>query len=385
MANILNARALALLLVVVFLAVALIAPREVFAATTYTLHGAYYEDGSDAGAINITMTRVNQGALTFELNGTYLANASTTVTVFNFNLGVGNQSRTFYTVNGAAEEIYVYKPTDNYFYSYFFEVLDYIGLDWGYLESVRNVDGTDRVIERWTLGSNELPFTFHWGDAYAMRIVCNRGIYTYAKPYVAGATTSFTLSVTPDMFPIVPTDINGLAVIAQRVNITTLYAYYRDDYSQTNWTYFEIYEYGEASPIYSYNSTSQLITVYWYEAGSDIDYYVKITILHSTLGTKYWSFPCPAPISVSNPFDALSLLGEFPIAANQVIPVALLVVVSLCFSWYYLPFGLIVLVLIAAIEVWLGWLAIGWTWLGLSGSIILILALAEAKQREIVA
>jgi hypothetical protein len=369
-----------LFLLIVFLAAAL--TPNVHASVTYAMKGAYNENGSfNPVGINVTMTRQSEAPSTFFLNGTYLANATVKVIVFNFDLGY-NESRTFYTVNGAAETIYVLLPQEPY-YTYFFEVIDYVGLSWGYLESMLNVNGTDTVVERWSLNvMNEMPFTLSWGKAYSMRLVCNKGTYTYGS-YVAGATTSFTLAVTADMFPIAPTDINGLSVRATRMNITWIQCYYMDIYSDTTWVNFDIIEYGETTPIYSYNSSSQMITLNWMEAASDTDYYVLITISHSLLGFKTWSFPCPAPVASTNPFGALSYLGTFPFAADQLPAIVILVCFGLCFSWYSIPVGMIVEVIVAAILVWLGWLAIGWTWLTLSGTMVMIIAIAEAKQREI--
>jgi hypothetical protein len=357
---------------------------KVQASVTYTCKGAYNENGTfNSAGINVTMTRQGESPVTFLLNGTYLANASSKAIVFNFDLGYNyNRSRTYYTVGGVAETIYVLLPQQPY-YTYFFEVIDYVGLSWGYLESVLNVNGTDTVVERWSLNvKSEMPFTLSWGKAYTMRLVCNKGSYTYGA-YVAGATTSFTLAVTSDMFPVAPTDINGLAVRADRMNSTWIQCYYNDIYSNTSWVYFEIIEYGETTPIKSYNSTLQQVTLNWMEAASDTDYYVVITISHNLLGTKVWSFPCPAPVATTNPFDALSVLGTFPFAANQVPAVLILVCVGLCFTWWSVPFGMIVEVIVAAMLVWLGWLDIGWAWMSISGSMVLIIALAEAKQREI--
>lgn len=357
---------------------------KVEATVTYTCKGAYNEDGTfNSAGINVTMTRQGESPETFFLNGTYLANATSKAIVFHFDLGY-NESRTYYTVSGDAETIYVLLPQQPY-YTYFFEVIDYVGLQWGYLESVLNVNGTDTVVERWGLNvMNDIPFTLSWGKAYTMRLVCNKGSYTYGS-YVAGATTSFTLGVTSDMFPVTPTDINGLAVRANRMNVTWIQCYYKDIYSNTSWVYFEIIEYGETTPIYSHNETfsPQDVTLNWMEAASDTDYYVIITISHELLGTKVWSFPCPAPVATTNPFDALSVLGTFPFAANQVPAVLILVAVGLCFTWWSVPFGMIVEVIVAVLEVWLGWLDIGWAWMSISGSMVLIIALAEAKQREI--
>jgi hypothetical protein len=296
-----------------------------------------------------------------------------------------NQSRTYYTIRGAAENIYVYKPAQP-FGTYFFEVIDYLGLKWGYLESVINVGGVDRVCERWSLNvTNDIPFTWTWGKAYDMRLVCDRGTYDYGT-FVAGATYSFTLAVTSDMFPLAQTDINGLAVSAQRNNTTWIQVFYQDIYSHTNWTDIAIYQYSygynETVPVYTYNSSSQVITVNWLEAASDTDYLVQVEILHNTLGVRYWTFSCPAPTLSKNPFGALAILGTFPFAADQVPAVCILVAIALCFSWAYVPIGMITEIIVAAILVWLGWFAVSWAWLTLSACIIVLLALSEAKKKE---
>lgn len=365
-------------LVFIFLATAFIP--NVKALVTYTMNGLYLEDGSDdLAGINVTMTRIGESPEKFFLNGTYLANATTGAVVFSFDLGY-NESRTYYTINSTAEAIYVFRPSDP-FYTYFIEVIDYVGLDWGYLESVINVGGNERVVERWSLEVlNEIPFMFTWGKAYTLRLICNRGTYVYGT-YVAGASTSFTLAVTSDMFPEVPTDTSGLSITAARMNTTWIYAYYRDINLATNWTYFEIIEYGETTPVYTFNSTSQTISLNWYDAASDTDYYVVVTIMHSVLGVKYWSFACPAPVSGSNPFTILSDLGDFPFDPMYIIPVAVLVAIGLCFTWFSIPVGMVVLVIVAAIETWMGWLVISWTWLSLAGTIIIMLAIGEAKER----
>lgn len=380
MENLLRLRtAVVLLYLVVFVAAALTSKAE--AAITYHFNGAFNEDGTQNwGGVNVTMTRQGQSPETFFLNGTYDAVASVKATVFTFDLGY-NESRTYYTVNGVTETIYVLLPQEPY-YTYFFEFVDYLGLSWGYLESILNVNGTDRVVERWSISIlNEMPFTLSWGKAYTMRLICNKGSYTYGD-YVAGASTSFTLAATADMFPVEPTDINGLTVRASRMNVTWIQAYYNDIYSNTSWVSFDIYEYGTAISLYHYNVSLQTVTVNWMEAASDTDYYVVIEINHILLGSKVWSFPCPAPVANTNPFTALHYLGDFPFDVTQLPAVCILVAVGLSFSWFSVPIGMIVEVIVAGILIWIGWLAISWAWLTVAATIILLIALAEAKERD---
>lgn len=349
----------------------------------YVLNGAYDEDGlrgSPPAAINCTFFRETEAPQTFELNGTYNVTAVTSVNLFEFDLGY-NESRTYY-VYQTYEEIYVMTPADPY-YTYYFTIVDYIGLEWGYLESLVNINGTDRVCERVTIEIvNNLPFTFTWGESYKMRLVCNLGEYTFGS-YIAGATTEFTLTVTKDMFPEDPTHIGDITVSATRENASWIQVIYIDGNSSTNWVNFTFYEYGNTTFFHSYNTTSNSVTYNWYDGMSTINYYVIISASHSNLGMKYWTFTCPAPSTTSaNPFGALGLLGDFPFAANQIPAVLIIMVVAAVFSWWNIPMGIIATVIVSFILAWLGWLAVGWTWLTLAGSMGFILAIAMMKDRE---
>ena len=346
----------------------------------YMLQGAYNEEGVRDGAINCTFFPPAEAPETFELDGTYNVTAEHLGSLLTFDIGF-NESRTYHLYL-EFEEIYVMKPTDPYYY-YYFSVVDFIGLEWGYLESLVNFNGTDKVCERQTTAiMNNIPFTFSWGRSYKMRLVCDVGEYLYGS-YVAGATTEFTLAITSDMFPATPTDIGDLTVSATRKNVSWIQAVYVDAESKTSWVNFDFHEYGNTTALYSYNTTSNSVVVNWYEAATDTDYYVVVTISHLVLGTKTWTFPCPAPaITEPNPFTVLRLLGDFPFDAAQIPAVLIIIVVMLAFTWWNAPMGIIATVLVSFLLAWIGWLAVGWTWLTISGSLCFILALAMKKDRE---
>ena len=365
--------------IVVFLVVSLLQVNVVYAAEQYDLRGAYNEQGTRDGAINVTMTRDNQSPTTFELDGTYLANATTAGVVLAFDLGY-NETRTYYVYGN--ETIYVMKPADPY-YNYYFSIIDMIGLEWAYLESLVNINGTDRVCERQTIAIvNDIPFMFSWGKSYKMRLVCNLGEYVYGT-YVAGATSDFDLVITADYFPVLPTHIGDLTVSATRQNESWIRCAFIDANASTNWVEFAFYEYGNSTSFHQYNTTSNSVVYNWYEGDSFTDYYVIVTVNHQRLGTKYWTYTCPAPtIGYGNPFSALELLGDFPFDMTQLPAVLIIIVVMLSFSWWNAPMGIIASILVAFILAWLGWLAVGWTWLSLSGSLAFLLALAMKKERE---
>jgi len=169
-------------------------------AFLYRLYGAYNEDGDRDGAINITFYRPEEVPLSFELDGQYNATSEAdTRMVFHFDLGY-NQSRVYY-VKDTYEDIYVFKPSEPYT-TYTFSVIDYVGITNGYLESLINVNGTNRIVERWSLSMlNDIPFTMSWARSYDIRLVCDEGTYTWAG-FVALEDTTQTIVIMPGMFPI---------------------------------------------------------------------------------------------------------------------------------------------------------------------------------------
>lgn len=372
-------RKFSIILVFLCLVAYAVSVKPVIAAEQYDVNGAFNEDGTRQGAINCTFFRESQDTTTFELDGTYLANASDVGIVFNFDLG-NNESRVYYVYQN--ETIYVMRPYEPY-YTYYFYLVDYVDISWGYLESLVNLNGTDYVCERHNLEVlGQLPFTMTWGRNYKMRLVCNLGEYTYGS-MTAEATTDLTLQITREMFPVNRTDIGDLTTGATRMNSSWIQAQYIDSNSTTDWVNFDFHEYGNTTAFLSYNTTSNSVTYNWYGGGSFVDYYVVITISHQSLGTRYWTFACPAPNpDEDNPFSALDYLGDFPFSLSQLPAIFIILIVALSFSWYNAPLGIIATLLVAAILVWMGWSAIGWTWLTLAGSMAFILAIAMQKERE---
>lgn len=346
----------------------------------YIFYGAYDEEGLRDGAINCTVYKQTESPETFELDGSHTLSAELIPTVALFDIGY-NESRTYHLYLDF-EEIYVMKPTDPY-YTYYFSIVDFIGLEWGYLESLVNLNGTHRVCERQTIAiMNNIPFTFSWAGSYTMRLVCNLGEYVFGV-YVAGATVEFTLVISKDLFPEGRTDIGDLTVSATRMNYSWIQCIYIDANSSTTWVHFALHEFGNTTAFLTYNTTSNNVAYNWYEGFSTMDYLVIVRILHVNLGLRTWTFPCPADVvGLGNPFDALRLLGDFPFDPAQIPAVLIIVVVMAVFSWWNAPMGMITTILVAFVLAWLGWLAVGWTWLATSGSMVFILALAMKKDRE---
>lgn len=352
----------------------------VHAAEQYTLYGPYFEDGTrDYTGVDVTFFREGEGLQEFFLNGSQVVTAADEGVAFKFDLGY-NVSRTMYVYGN--ETIYAVIPTDP-FYVYYFQVYDLVGIIWGYLETLININGTDRVVERWDIKNvkGEVPFTLSWGNAYKLRLVCDKGSYVYGS-YVAGGTSRFTLAITGDMFPTGVVD-RAFSIGAYRYNDTTIRAYYSDTEERTNWAQFEFYESGSAVVLHAYNTTSQTVTYDWNEAASDEDYYAKITINHQDHGTLIYSYACPmlAPES-ENPWTHLRELGTFPIDPALLPALFLILCVFGIFSWLSAPVGIVSTAMVTLLMRYFGWIDISWTWLGISIPLSFLIAFIMWKERE---
>jgi hypothetical protein len=345
---------------------------------SYFLYGAYNEEGSRTGAINCTVYRATEPPQSFELDGVENVTSEDIPIAFYFDIGY-NESRVYY-MKDTFEEIYVIKPSDPY-YTYYIALVDFVGVSDAYLESIININGTDRVVERWKIDVvNELPFTFSWGRAYKLRLVCNKGTYYYPD-FVAGASFSTTLAITADMFP-TAISAGEISLSVQRRNESWIQSVYADDGEETQWIYMAIYAYGESSPTYATNQTTHTLTLNWYGADSDTDYYVLVQAYHGIRGLLAWTFQAVLITDAENPFNALTMLGEFPFDPDQLLGVFIVLCFFGVFSQVNAGVGIFIGVVVAAILTLIGLLSLGWTWLSTSMAVAVTVALSIHKDRE---
>lgn len=343
----------------------------------YMLYGAYSEEGYRDGAINVTLDRPTQSRLNFTLDGDYTAASEDVPAVFHFELGY-NQSRVYY-VYSSFESIYVFKASEPY-YTYYFSVIDFVGITNGHLETLINVNGTDRIVERWKLDILEdLPFTLSWGVAYKVKLVCDEGTYVFGT-IVAGAKSEYTFVVSRDIFPEDAIHTGNITVSASRPEDTHIRVSYQDTENETQWVLVAIYEFRGSIAIYTENNTGSSQVVDWYSALPTTDYWVTVTASHSVLNTLKWSFSTPAPVDSDNPFD-LDMLGTFPVESTQIFGFIIVVLVFACGSYANASVAIILGTIIAMVLTYINWLYITWTWLSLTFAIA-ILSLVSIHRRK---
>lgn len=348
---------------------------------TFNLHGAYDEQGNRDGAINVTFYRPTQQWINFTLDGLYTATSEEdTRMVFHFDLGY-NQSRVFYVGDQAYMDIYVFKPSDPY-YTYYFTIVDLVGITNGYLETILNINGTDRIVERWRLDvMNNIPFIMTWGRAYTIRLTSDQGTYTWGM-FVASAESSQTLTITPGMFPVSYPGLNVTAN-ALRKNSTWIQVNYTDNEALTSWVQITIQHKVSFSWVtdYTQNNTGNTHQLDWYSADEDVDYLAKVTALQDD-ETKTWGFSLPKPALTTNPWDVLDSLGTWPFPAENVIGLGLVLMVFGVFSYFSMPVGSVLGVFTAAFLTLIGWLDMNWNLIALAGAVAIFAGLAKAKREE---
>jgi len=346
----------------------------------YILHGAYNEEGTRDGTINVTLYKSTEAPETFELNGTETKNVEAVPVCFHFDLGY-NQSRIYY-LKDEFEEIYVFKPSEPY-YAYYFTVIDYVGITDGYLESLINVNGTNRIVERWSLEIlNRIPFILSWGTVYTIRLVCDEGTHIWGS-FMAKGDQSQQLLIMPGMFPITYPGLN-LTVNAARMNETWIQVNYTDNADLTNWVKMDIQHKSGFTwaTDYTQNQTGNTHQLDWTSADENVDYVVSVTAYRNG-EQKTWSFSCPVPPTTTNPWeDLLDVLGEWPIPAKNVIGLFIVLMFFGIFSYYNMPLGCVVGVIIAGVLTYIGWLDLSWNLIALAGAVAVFAAIAKGKREE---
>lgn len=348
----------------------------------YTFFGAYNEAGIRNGAINVTVYHSDDTLETFEVDGSHSISPTAIPISAEYDLGY-NESRVVYFYL-SQENFTIVKPTEPY-YTYFIEMIDYVGVSWGYLESLLNINGTDTVIERWDVNMlNELPFTLSWGKAYKLKLVCNKGSYNY-PPFIAGASQTTSLGITQDMFIDIPTDISGVSIEATRENGSWIRIIYVDNDNLTASVTLDFYILGTTELQYSTEETTIPFVSNWYGADPDYHYALQVTVDHDRRGSLVWWIVLPSDeVTTDNPFVALDTLfatNDSPIAPQYWIGCGITLLIFSVFSAKNVGVGTVLGVITAMILNYIGLLNMAWDWLTLTFALAVLVAISIHKNR----
>jgi hypothetical protein len=280
------------------------------------------------------------------------------------------------------EEIYILIPVNTTSYAtYTFSIIDFAGISNAYLETLSSIDGVTWVTERQKADViNTMPFWLTWAHRYDIRLICNRGVYSWGGFIPLGEQLQ-TLIVTPDMFPQAE---YGLIVTlnAERINSSLIQINYTDTDEVTDWVAVSIkYRSGFSYTVaYSTNNTGNTQQIDWNSADNETDYLTDVSIYRK--GHLYdFTFNCPAPTVSANPWTGLlEVFGTWPFPAASFFAICIILMVAGIFHYAFLAAGCVVTWLIAGFLAVIGWYDIPWVSLGLAGVIAIVVAIQQSKK-----
>ena len=309
----------------------------------YNLVGAYYENGVVFGKYNVTAL-FQSSSLTFQIsppNETVYFNDEPV----SFGWNIGSTQRII-QVGSPSETIHILIPSSSYSV-YGFLIYDYASIinNTSVLTTYQYVNGSLVVVERKDAHfiSNQVYFVMQVGSSYLLTLENTTGgisVYSFGW-FTAGSVMSENLAVyTVNYDPTLKLVYKYVICDAERPSNTVIVVNYDDTLAQTLGVHLYVC-YRNGTIAYTDFSTANSVSFIWMGADNMTDYMVYLQIDHASIGTLTYSKSLAyQPVPPANPFD-LSMLGNFPIPADQVVSVAIILCVFGVFSVLTAPLGLL--------------------------------------------
>ena len=274
----------------------------------YHLYGPYFENGTSTQPKTVTVTKTDTSE-EIEVNGYYLYTTDDPVTMFTWTISDG-ETRRYYPLT-PTETIYLFEP-DGTYATYGFDIRDYpgiIGTNVCFLEAIRSVNGTDRIIERniiWNTHS-PVPMILTKNKVYLLRVLLEDGTYYTFGYFTPGDYAPPTLSITGLGFsdyyqPIV----KWVNMELTRPNSTHIKMVYTDDLLITVTVSPKI-TLRNGTEVWSDYQTENSYTFNWYGADPRTEYIANLTAEHALYGSIYKSVIFIGEIDTFDPPDFSSI------------------------------------------------------------------------------
>ena len=359
----------------------------------YVVHGPYYEDGTNATAlITCVLTQPHNSSITFSLNGTdgkadtvnIAVEQPATYLAWNISAST-NCTRIYYFLNVTFDEVWVFMPKPSEpCYPYEFGITDFCGMQNPYLETIINVGGNSRIVERKKLDVPTITFFMIQWHHYDLRFRCDQGVYT--QGFSAETTWLTNIPILSGAFPTTPYTYPTVTVTRTSGSVITIA--YADPTESTVWVYFKIYHYVNQAGVedYTWNTTGNSVTFPWSEADNTTNYYVYTeAYADSTLWS--WVLPALATSFAVNPWTGIigPSFGTLPlinIDFSQVIAAGIILCVLGIFSYASAGVGCILSLLVAGIFVVLGWYVMSLPMFVFGAFVAIFVMVEEAKRTE---
>lgn len=360
----------------------------------YIVHGPYSENSTVANAfVNITLAIQNMDSNSTYLNGTdgvadtldFQIEQKGVSFTWNISASGYNYTRIIMLKNDTFEELYIFIPNSAEVANiYYFNFVDLVGITNGYLETRITFNGTSTIVERQKADVYSLkPFWLTWNHHYDVRLVCDQGSYTWTDQ-VATEPYTWTFAVNSGMFPITLPGMN-LTLYAERKNHTYIQVNYSDAESLTSWVnvVFKHKLNGVYVTDYSLNQTGNSVQVNWYGADEENGYRVLVQYYRNGTEESAFLFVNQLPSDELVFEGQLDILGLFPFDSRQLIGILILFIIGSIFTYEDVVIGGFTILILASFLNLIGFLAIGWTLIGVGFIIVFLAALANAKRGNV--
>jgi hypothetical protein len=352
----------------------------------YTLQGLFDESTGllkppSERAVNVTIYFADgTSSTTFTVNGTYTYNFSTTPLYFHFNLG--DAAREYWpSPNEYGTTIYIF---DEALTTYTVAFLDLANIlqTYPYVEAKRYINGSLMTVEKRKVDlQKKVVFNLKQSVCYTIMISGKDVSYTFGDLTFTDITY-ITLTLKAVDFP-KPTlfSYKYVRVYGERALGTpngTITLTYQDLLNITNNVLLQI-NYKNGTNVYNITQYSNSFIYTWSSALNDTDYAVVLTINHQQYGVYTWKQYFPRSFSTM-PWG-MDWFGNLPFNTAFLLPAFLIIFAGACFSVVNAYMGAFMMVIMAIIESYLGWLPISGSILATAFTFTIIMALIYAKKR----
>ena len=287
----------------------------------YAFYGPYFDDGTiSTNTVTATAYWVNGNASTFSITGpfgSYMLSANSPVTTLAWNASSTlNETRIINfmpTPTIQSFHLFITNP-NNPSFIYTFPILDFAGMENGYLETQVTTGTTSYTVEQANINQISSPnFVMQQYQTYTLTFLCDKG--SYSQQFTAGTTLTTNLNVPPLAFPL--SNLTYPTCDAERFNSSGIAVVYVDPSLSTNWATTTITHIVGSTTINDYyiNTTGNTQTILWNEADQQTSYSVTFTASINNATSAYgilptWQFAI-GTMPPANPFlGVFDFLGQ---------------------------------------------------------------------------
>lgn len=322
-----------------------------------TFIGLYYENGTSAGVVNVSAYCPSETEI-FELNGTIIKYFEEKPTQISWGL-LGGVYRKIYVHNNT-ETHYIYTPDGDYSVYPFYvkDYCGYLGVGDCFLESLRIVDGVERLIERVKIQDSitSVPLILTHYKIYILQVRTSYDIYRFGY-YTPEVDSTWTLRLKGISFSQnIAMSSKDVIMEGTRPNATYIKGTFLDEKDETTFVKFEVWYRSNYTVAYIDNSTSNPVQFNWYGANNETDYIAHLEITHPRLPNLERNFPLTGVQSSFSSAPNLGIIGTWgPLDSAFIFPVIILLIVGSLTDERNAEVGAFIMWCIAAGMSYIGW------------------------------